>query len=332
MEILLEIALFLIALGLMFGASVALTTSLERVGARLRFPEALLGLLAALGADAPEICSAMASLYFGHQEVSLGVVLGSNVFNLAGLLGLSATVAGRLEIGRQGLLLNGVVGLVVTIMAAMLVFGWVSSGVTWAVLASLFLPYLVLSSLRSAQIRRLPVPGRLRRFLEEAIEQTHRDARKRDRGEWVAWKDPLILFACVLSIVFASTAMVHIAVSLAARWSVPHAVVGYLILAVLTSIPNVVAAVKLAIEGHGVAVVSESLNSNTFNILGGIWLAAAVFGLATPSSKVAFTTIWLLGMTVVAIGTASFRKGMSRGGGAVLIALYLAYVAVILWT
>jgi Ca2+/Na+ antiporter len=45
----------------------------------------------------------MASLYFGHQEVSLGVVLGSNVFNLAGLLGLSATVARRIEVGRQGL-------------------------------------------------------------------------------------------------------------------------------------------------------------------------------------------------------------------------------------
>jgi len=63
----LEIVFFLIALAVMSGASVAFTASLERIGARLRFPEALLGLFAALGADAPEISSAKADQRFGSR-------------------------------------------------------------------------------------------------------------------------------------------------------------------------------------------------------------------------------------------------------------------------
>jgi Ca2+/Na+ antiporter len=80
-----------------------------------------------------------------------------------------------------------------------------------------------------------------------------------------------------------------------------------------------------------VAVVSESLNSNTLNIIGGISLAALVFGLAESSPRILFSTFWLLGMSVIAIAAAGSRKGMSRCGGALLIMLYLVYVAAIVW-
>jgi hypothetical protein len=55
-------------------ASVRLTASLERIGAWLRFSEGLLGIVTALGADPPEICSAFAALSLNHHEVGLGVV------------------------------------------------------------------------------------------------------------------------------------------------------------------------------------------------------------------------------------------------------------------
>ena len=84
------------------GAGVSLSTSwllvsrLERIGARLGLTEGLLGLIAALAADAPELTAAVTALA-GHQSrTGAGVVIGSNVFNLAALLGLSSIV----EIGR----------------------------------------------------------------------------------------------------------------------------------------------------------------------------------------------------------------------------------------
>src|SRR5216683_5185263 len=60
---------------------------LDRIGERLGFSEALLGMVTALGADAPEIASAVAAVVAGHKETGVGVVVGSNVFNLAALLG-----------------------------------------------------------------------------------------------------------------------------------------------------------------------------------------------------------------------------------------------------
>jgi cation:H+ antiporter len=114
MPIWLALAVFTVSLGVMSWASVLLTAALERIGSRLRFSKGLLGIVTALGADAPEICSASTALLANQHEIGLGVVLGSNIFNLAGLLGLSALVAGRVTIGRQGLWLNGGASLLVS--------------------------------------------------------------------------------------------------------------------------------------------------------------------------------------------------------------------------
>jgi cation:H+ antiporter len=130
-------------------------------------------------------------------------------------------------------------------------------------------------------------------------------------------------------IIASSTGMVHSAVALAARWGLSQAVVGTLILATLTSIPNVIAAVQLAREGRGAAVVSESLNSNTLNILVGLCLPALVLGFAAPTARIVFAALWLLGMKLVAVVAASHRHGLHRVGGAILVSLYLAFAIVI---
>src|SRR3984957_6214333 len=95
------------------GAVVSLATSwllvsrLERLGERLGLSEALLGMVAALAADAPEISAAVTALAGHQQRVGAGVVLGSNVFNLAALLGLGAVVAGRIGLHRKVVGLGG---------------------------------------------------------------------------------------------------------------------------------------------------------------------------------------------------------------------------------
>jgi Ca2+/Na+ antiporter len=74
---------FILAAAVSIGASWVLVARLERVGARLGLSEALLGMLAALAADAPEITAAVTALIRHDPHVGAGVVVGSNVFNLA---------------------------------------------------------------------------------------------------------------------------------------------------------------------------------------------------------------------------------------------------------
>ena len=56
---------------------------------------------------------------------------------------------------------------------------------------------------------------------------------------------------------------------------------------------------------------------------------AVVLGFAPPTGTVVFAVFWLLAMKLVALGAASHRDGLRRGGGIVLVALYLVFAAVI---
>src|ERR671937_1351156 len=121
MSVALAVPVFLLGLVVTITSSLVLARGFDRIGERLGFSEALLGIVTALGADAPEISSAVAAIVAGHNDTGVGVVIGSNVFNLAPLLGLSAVVAGRVRIHRHGLLFNGGAPLPVTAIACALV-------------------------------------------------------------------------------------------------------------------------------------------------------------------------------------------------------------------
>src|ERR1039457_2005618 len=83
------------------GTSWVLVSRLERVGERLGLSEALLGLLAALAADTPEITAAVTALTHHQLAVGSGVVIGSNAFNLAALLGLGAVRSEERRVGKE---------------------------------------------------------------------------------------------------------------------------------------------------------------------------------------------------------------------------------------
>ena len=116
------------------------------------------------------------------------------------------------------------------------------------------------------------------------------------------------------------------ALDLAARIGVSGFLVGALLLAALTGLPNVYTALRLARDGRGRAVVSETLNSNTLNLIVGIALPALVFGAAGTGAGVELTAAMLLAATLVALGLTAIGGGLRRRGGLVVVGLYLAFV------
>jgi len=79
--------------------------------------------VAALAADAPEITSAVTALASHQSKIGAGVIIGSNVFNLAALLGLGAVVAGSIALHRRVVLLGGVVGSWIAVACLVTVLG-----------------------------------------------------------------------------------------------------------------------------------------------------------------------------------------------------------------
>ena len=118
-----DLPLFVVGVLVSLGASFALVTRLERLGQRLGAPEAMLGLAIALAADSPEISTAIVALARGQNDVGVGVVLGSNIFNLAALLGLSAVVAGHIVVHRKVVLFEGLVAIGVASVAVVVIAG-----------------------------------------------------------------------------------------------------------------------------------------------------------------------------------------------------------------
>jgi cation:H+ antiporter len=311
-------AIFIASLLVTLGAASVFAQRLDRVGLHLGLPETLLGLLTALAADAPETSSALVALAKGEHDVGVGVILGSNVFNLAAMIGLSAVLCGRIQIQRQALAVEGAVGLAVAVVAGALLLKLIPAWLTLLLLALVLVPYLTLLSLG---------PTRAPRPLVGFFGERHRPDHVLAHGEKL-FVPALTLVPALALIVAGSTGMVESAVKLAHRWSVPDAVVGIFVLAILTSLPNAFTAARLAFQARGSAVVSETLNSNTTNLLFGVSVPALFVTLGSTAALTGFELGWLLLMTLTVIALFARRGGVTRSGGLAILLLYAVFVAV----
>jgi cation:H+ antiporter len=312
------------------GAAVSLLTSwllvsrLERIGERLGLSEALLGILAALAADAPEITAAVAALTSHQQRIGAGVVLGSNVFNLAALLGLGAVVAGRIGLHRRVVALSGAVALWVAAVCVLVVGGAVPP-LAGLVLAALVVALYIAVLGTGGKGLRLPAPWRA--WLRSAVAEEElelEDAIRPSRGRWT---DAATAAGALIVVVVTSIAMERAASSLGRSLGVPDIVTGGLVLAAVTSLPNAVAAVYLASRGRGAATLSTALNSNTLNVIAGLLLPGALLGLGASSGQALLVAAWYGGLTLAVLALASRHRGLSRRQGAAIIAAYAAFTA-----
>ncbi len=168
------IVFWLNCIALVLFASNLLTHSLDRLFSKLNLPEGVIGLLTALGANMPEISSAITALLAHQRDIGVGVVLGSNLFNLAALLGLSAVIAGKINVSRPTLLLHGTVSVLLTLIASALVLRLLGAAWALALLLVLFVPYAALLVLRPRQIHSLPLPPLLTQGLARAASECKR--------------------------------------------------------------------------------------------------------------------------------------------------------------
>jgi cation:H+ antiporter len=323
-------AVFLTGVVVSLVASWVLVTTIERVGARIGLSEALLGMLAALAADAPEITAAVTALARHDTHIGAGVVIGSNVFNLAALLGLAALVAGRIALHRRVIELSGAVALWTSVVCLVVVVGVLSPALGLIAVLVVLAPYLAILGIGPERLARLRLPDAWAGWLSAAIGEEElelQDAIHPSRG---GAREGVLAAIATLVVVGASIAMERTASELGARHAVPGIVVGGLVLAAVTSLPNAVAAVYLGARGRGAAVLSTALNSNALNILAGLLLPGAIIGLGAPSGQTAFVAACYLGLTAAALGIAYLDRGLRRLPGALIIAFYLAFAAVLL--
>jgi cation:H+ antiporter len=321
------VPVFLLSIGLMLAASAIFARRLDHIGLRLGLPETLLGVLTALATDAPEISSAISALFQHEHAVAVGVVVGSNAFNIASMLGLSAILASRVRARHEALEVEGFVALWVVAVACALAAGAFGATVAMVLVALVAVPYVLLLAAGPRLARRLPLGAAESRFVQRSFGEPHRRERTLDSRREIA-QLVLILAIALCLIVAGSAGAVRSALDLAHAWSVPDVFVGVIVLSILTSLPEAWTGIRFGLQGRGSALMSDTLNSNSINVVAGISIPAAIGTLAGFSHLAIFDLAWLLLMTGAALLLFGRHDGAGRRAGAFLIVLYVAFLVV----
>jgi cation:H+ antiporter len=330
MSVALAVPLFAVATVVTLVASARFAAHLDHAGSRLGLTDALLGVLTAVAADGPEVTSAVTALIRGEHDVGVGVVLGSCAFNLAAMIGLGAIIARGIRPRRASLAIEGVVAVAALVATATVVGGAVAPVVGLALLAVVLVPYIAVLALGDRRVHLLPLPRRAHDALGIALGEgfVHReDGPARPHG-------PLGLTLAAMAVSLAgiiggSVLLVDSALAIADHAGIGSAVVGFVVLAILTSLPNAFTAIRLARLQRADAVVSETMNSNTINLVAGVLIPAVLLGSGVITGG-GGSLAWLALMTGVALLLLGRRRGIGVAGGALVIGMYAVLLVAVL--
>jgi cation:H+ antiporter len=321
---------FVVAAAVSLGMSWVVVSRLERIGEAAGLTEGLLGLVAALAADVPEITSSFTALAHHEHAVGAGVVIGSNVFNLAALIGLGAVVAGLIRLHRRVVVLGGAFALPIAVVCLLAVQGSLDTIAAFVISAATLALYAVVLAERRGRLGRLLLSARLDRWVGRAVEEEEEELLEAIHPRRGTLVDAVSAIAALAVVLGASVVMERTASSFGAAHGWSPIVVGGLVLAAATSLPNAVAGVYLASKGRGAAALSTVLNSNSINVTIGLLLPAMFLGLGAPSANATLTTSWYVGLTVLVLIAAYLRGGIGRPTGFVIIGAYAVFVGIVL--
>lgn len=285
------------------------------IGDSLGISQIVLGVTAsAIGTSLPEFGAAIIASLSGSADIGVGTVIGSNIWNIAGILGISATIAGSIGTTKEGLNRNWFMTLITGIILIFFMFfgyiNWIASLVMITVYIFYF--WFLIKSQRNNKIE--PIDDILP---EDVIKSNKKHIKK---------KNILLTFLGFLGLILGCRILVYSGVELANIAGIPTMIMGLFTLAIGTSLPELVVTLSSAIKGLHELSIGTVLGSNTFNILIGIGIPALIIGLPVERFSIILDAPMMILVTILLM--VLIRAGnmkLNRVGGIILIGIYLAY-------
>ena len=272
----------------------------------------------AFGTSAPEAAVSILSSFKGASGVAVGNVMGSNIFNILAVLGLSALVA-PLAVHQQVVRIEASLGVAVTLLLTGLIVDGVIGRVDGAILFFGILAYTFWAVRQSRA-----------ESIEIQEEYTREFGAKLRRNGHMALP-ALVIAAGVAILVLGSNLLVNGASAMAKRLGVDDLVIGLTIVAAGTSLPELATSVIAGLKQERDIAVGNVVGSNLFNILFVLGLAgmAAPAGLAVPPEALRFDVWVMLGVAGLALPVFFSGYRISRWEGAVFLFFYAMYLCFI---
>ena len=315
----LEILLLIAGLALVLIGAEALIDGASGLARRWGVSEFVIGLtIVALGTSAPEMVVSFISALEHNSDMAVGNIIGSNIFNTALILGLSAVIA-PVAITRSNLRRDIPVNIGITVLLILLgckasLFGVGTNGLSrWegGLFLALFVWYLI-ASFRHDRENRLEEPG------EAAPEAAPMGLAKA----------LLLVVAGLAGLVFGGHLFVGHAQNVARMAGLSDKFVAITILAAGTSLPELATSCIAAAKGKSQLALGNVLGSNTFNILLILGGAALIHPLSMANiTPIDYTALLMTAVSLVLFAWTGKRNSLDRLEGAALVLLQLIYFA-----
>ncbi len=315
-------ALMLIAgLALLVVGAEALVRGASKIAAAFGISPLVIGLtVVALGTSSPELAVGVQSALSGNGDIALGNVIGSNIFNILVIVGLSAVIV-PLVVHQKLVRLD--VPLVIGLSVLVFILGLDGRiGRVEGVVLFLGLAAFIVFEIRHGRQESEEV--------QQEYAQEYGDGRTKGAGQWAL--NVLLLVSGLAMLILGSDWLVDSASAIARSLGVSDLIIGLTIVAAGTSAPELATSIMAAVRGERDIAVGNAVGSNVFNILGVLGLTAALApeGIAVPRSALAFDIPIMIAVALAALPVFFTGYTISRWEGAVFLAYYAAYTLFLL--
>lgn len=299
---------------LTIGAEILIRGATE-LARRFGVSDLLIGLtLVGFGTSTPELVSSVQAALIGSPGVAVGNVVGSNIVNILFILGLSVLIA-PFAVERKAFMRDGFVVLIATIAA----IGVSMTGEFGRIAGAAFLAALAAYILYAFYTeRRAPDSPQAEQHIAEAAALPG--------GPKSPVLDILMAIGGLALLIVGAKFLVTGAISVAGQLGVSETIIGLTVVAVGTSLPELVTSVMAALRGKSSLALGNVVGSNIYNIFGILGITAVIHPVAAPAEIIAFDNWVMLGATALMILFATTRSRLNRLEGAVLVAAYFAYI------
>ncbi|MCL1478885.1 MAG: calcium/sodium antiporter [Marinobacter sp.] len=310
-------AFVLFSAGLVFlvlGAE-ALVRGASRFALGFGISPLIIGLtVVAFGTSSPELAVSVKAALSGQSGVAVGNVIGSNIFNVLFILGLSALIV-PLVVSKQLLRLDVPVMIALSVIVLLLSLdGSVSraDGIMLVTGLGGYIGVLIYLSRKESLERD-----------KEGINESK--GPKRTSSDTL--KNSLLILGGLTLLVVGSRWLVDGAVSFAQYMGVSELIIGLTIVAAGTSLPEVVTSIIAAIRGQRDIAVGNVIGSNIFNLMGVLGVASIVApsGIEVPPAVISFDLPVMIAVAFACLPIFFTGGGISRPEGSLFLGYYVVY-------
>lgn len=311
------ILLFISGLIVLILGAELLVRGASRLAAAFGVSPLVIGLtIVAIGTASPEIAVSLQAAANGQGDLTLGNVLGSNIFNILFILGVSAIVA-PIVIAEQLIRKDAPIMLAVSLLTFGLAFDGNLGFMDGAILL-FFLVIYIIFALRQSRSESKEVQNEYAEEYSAKVPRTKKNT----------LANALSILAGLGLLVLGSRWLVDSAVIIARALNVSELVIGLTIVAIGTSLPEVATSIIAAFKGESDIAVGNAVGSNIFNLLGVLGLGAllAPGGISVAERVLRFDFPVMVFVALVTLPVFFIDSRISRIEGSLLLGYYVLYM------